>query len=88
VATERTTKKQQAFCGVTTKGLAANEQPPQHIMAAHGEKVRRTGQILGTSALGQAEGRKNFDDSQGLWVLCDYVGVSTTSKQRQKANTN
>jgi len=37
----------------TTKGLATNEQTPQHIMAAHGEKVWRTGQILGTSALGQ-----------------------------------
>jgi len=50
-ATERTTKKHQAFCGVTTKGLAANEQPPQHIMPARGQKVRRTGQISGTSAL-------------------------------------
>jgi len=29
----------------TTKGLASNEQPPQHIMAVHGEKVRRTGEI-------------------------------------------
>jgi len=37
----------------TTKGFAANEHPLQHIMAAHGKKVWRTGQISGTSTLRQ-----------------------------------
>jgi len=36
----------------TTKGLATNEQPLKYIMAGHGEKVRRTGWISGTSAKG------------------------------------